>query len=155
MRVSWAASEVDYSLQRSANVGSGYSCAGLGVVSESDQRAVYDTILGGAAFYRALPRNPPYDFDNTLGNNQWGYAANWNPDGTPGPCDETIIQHATTVFVVADSGAVDCLTVGKTSGNGSLNLYPGGSVTFLNLDKSVIIGGASAQPVNFYRHGLA
>jgi hypothetical protein len=104
-------------------------------------------------FYRGVLYGTTYKFDNETGNNQWGYASNWNPDGIPGPSDDTVIDNAITVFVVSDVGTVGSVTVGKFAGNGSLQLNDGASIVFTNPCKSVIIGGASGQPVNFYRQG--
>ena len=107
-------------------------------------------------FYRGVLFGTAYKFDNESGNNLWTTAANWNPDGTPGATDDTVVDSGRSVFVTAAVGAVGSVTVGSSTGNGALNINPSGSIEFSNPCVSVIIGGAYASPnnyVNYFRHG--
>ena len=44
------------------------------------------------------------------------------------------------------------ITVGKTAGNGALNINPGGSISFKDPCTSVIIGGVTTTYASYYRH---
>ena len=106
----------------------------------------------GQKFYRGVLFGTPYTFDNETGNNLWTTDANWNPDGTPGQFDDTVVENGRGVYVTAPAGDVRSIIVGKTIGNGAFNVIGAGSISFKDPCKSVIIGGASASPyVNYYR----
>jgi hypothetical protein len=112
----------------------------------------------GRQFYRSVLFGTIYTFDNETGDNLYTTALNWNPDGTPGPLDDTVIANGRSAYVLFDAGTVGSVTVGNASGNGAFNMNPGGAIVFTNPCQSVVIGGASASPNNYasyYRHSNA
>jgi hypothetical protein len=96
-----------------------------------------------------------YRFDNESGDNLYTTALNWNPDGTPGPSDDTVIANGKAAYVLFDAGTVGSATVGDSTGNGAFNMNPGATILFANPCISLVIGGATSSPNNYgsyYRH---
>ena len=109
----------------------------------------------GKEFFRGVLFGLAYKYDNESGDNLWTTAINWNPDGTPGPLDDTVVASGKSVYITSNAGTVGSVTVGDTTGNGALNINPGGAVVYTNPCQSVVIGGATASPNNYasyYRH---
>ena len=108
------------------------------------------TVAGsGNKFYRGVLLGNLYRYDNESGNNLWTTALNWNPDGTPGASDDTVIADGRGVFITSAAGAVGSVVVGDSGANGAFNVNPGGSIDFSNPCVSVVIGGAYASPNNY------
>jgi hypothetical protein len=103
----------------------------------------------GSRFYRGVLLGARCRYDNESGNNLWTTPLNWNPDGTPGAADDTVVANSRSVFVTSAAGTVASVIVGDSSANGALNINPGGSIEFVNPCISVIIGGAFASPNNY------
>ena len=109
----------------------------------------------GSMFYRGVMLGSIYRFDNESGDNLYTTALNWNPDGTPGPSDDTVIANGKAAYVLFDAGTVGSVTVGDSTGNGAFNMNPGGAIVFANPCISLVIGGATSSPNNYgsyYRH---
>jgi hypothetical protein len=115
-----------------------------------------EVATSGSKFYRGVLLGTLYRYDNESGNNLWTTALNWNPDGTPGASDDTVVANSRSAYVTSAAGTVGSVIVGDSSANGALNINPGGSIEFANPCVSVIIGGTFASPNNYgsyYRQG--
>ena len=121
--------------------------AGPWQLDECAHSPLIEVAASGNKFYRAVLFGNLYRWDNESGNNLWTTASNWNPDGTPGAADDTVITGG--AYVTSTAGTVRSLMVGDSGANGAFNVVYGGSISFSNPCVSVIIGGAYASPNNY------
>jgi len=121
--------------------------AGPWQLDECAHSPLIEVAASGNKFYRAVLFGNLYRWDNESGNNLWTTASNWNPDGTPGAADDTVITGG--AYVTSAAGTVRSLMVGDSGANGAFNVVYGGSISFSNPCVSVIIGGAYASPNNY------
>lgn len=116
-------------------------------LDECAHSPLIEVAASGNKFYRAVLFGNLYRWDNESGNNLWTTASNWNPDGTPGAADDTVITGG--AYVTSAAGTVRSLVVGDSVANGAFNVVYGGSISFSNSCVSLIVGGAYASPNNY------
>jgi hypothetical protein len=94
---------------------------------------------------------PDAVFNNSGGDYVWSNSGNWQAGTVPATTDRTLVLSNLVVNTPEEAGYV---SVGNSSANAALNMYPGGDLTLTRPGISMIVGGAANGPgyPNYYSH---